>query len=267
MSEPSNFSSLTPPLHTFSVEGLAICLFETEAEMAQQAAIAACDCLQRAIAEQGEARVLLATGNSQIKFLDAAIALNQVDWSRVVFFHLDEYLGIPSNHPASFRRYLRDRVETQVHPAAFHYINGDAIEPLMECDRYSQLLLEKPIDLCCLGVGENGHLAFNEPGIADFNDPYPIKLVKLAPATHQQLVNQGQFPSLEAVPKYAFTLTIPQLCAAKQIICLAPSKRKTHIVNQLLFHPITPEIPATILRSLSHATLFLDQESGADLAP
>ncbi len=261
----SNSSKLTPPLKAFSVDALAVRVFETEAEMALQAAIAASDFLQAAIDQQGEARVLLATGNSQIKFLDAAIALDRVDWSRIVFFHLDEYLGIEFNHPASFRRYLRDRVENQVHPAAFHYINGDAIQPLAECDRYTQLLREKPLDLCCLGVGENGHLAFNEPGIADFNDPYPIKLVKLAPATHRQLVNQGQFPSLESVPKYAFSLTIPQLCAATQIICLAPSSRKTEIVKQMLSHPITPEIPATILRSQPHATLFLDRDSAGEI--
>ncbi|AFY82467.1 glucosamine-6-phosphate deaminase [Oscillatoria acuminata] len=264
MADPSNVSKLTPPLKVFSVDALAVRLFATAAEMAWDAAVVASDILEKAIAHRGEARVLLATGNSQIEFLEAAIALNRVDWSRVVFFHLDEYLGIPATHPASFRSYLRDRVENQVHPAAFHYINGDAIEPLKECDRYSQLLLEKPIDLCCLGVGENGHLAFNEPGIADFNDPYPIKLVKLAHATHQQLVNQAQFPTLESVPKYAFTLTIPQLCAAENIICLAPSRRKTQIVQQMLSNAITPEIPATILRSQSHATLFLDQDSAGE---
>lgn len=265
MSNPSHFSEEIPSVKTFYVNALKVRLYDNDAELSQDAAKRVCQYLQEAIAQQGEARVLLATGNSQIKFLDAAIAIGGVDWSKIEFFHLDEYLGIDRNNPVSFRRYLRDRVETRVHPKAFHYIEGDAIEPLAECDRYTKLLQEKAIDLCCLGIGENGHIAFNEPAVADFSDPYPIKLVKLAAATHQQLVKQGHFSHAEAVPKYAFTLTLPTLCTAKKIICLAPEKRKANIVKRMLSEPVTPQIPATILRSQPDATLFLDRDSASEL--
>lgn len=264
MSSPSNSSPGSQPRQIFSVDNLTVRLYEKSAELARDAGKIAGDYLQEILGQQGEARVILATGNSQIPFLEGFIS-REIDWSRITFFHLDEYLGIDGNHPASFRRYLRDRVEKWVKSAAFHYIEGDAIEPFAECDRYGQLLLEKPIDLCCLGIGENGHLAFNEPSVANFADREAIKLVKLDRATHQQLVNQRHFPGAESVPKYAFTLTIPTICAAKKIICLAPELRKATAVKQMLRGSIAPEMPASILRSQSQAILFLDKESASKL--
>jgi glucosamine-6-phosphate deaminase len=163
----------------FPVDALSVRLYETKAELSQDVAHLAQRYLQDTLNQQGTAAVILATGNSQIQFLEALVALGGVDWSKVTLFHLDEYLGIDANHSASFRRYLRERVEQQVKPHRFHYIEGDVLQPLAECDRYSLLLQAQPIDLCCLGLGENGHLAFNEPSVADFNDPYSIKLVRL----------------------------------------------------------------------------------------
>lgn len=262
MSNPSNTSQLHVPAKSFEVDALAVRLYSQEAELTGEAAKMAQHYLQNLLTQQSTATVILATGNSQIKFLEALITLGGVDWSRVILFHLDEYLGIDADHSASFRRYLRERVERQVNPAVFHYIEGDTMQPLAECQRYTQLLLAQPIDLCCLGLGENGHLAFNEPLVAAFDDPHYVKLVKLESATRQQQVHQGHFPILEAVPQYAFTLTIPMLCLAKKILCLALGEHKALAVKEMLQGPIFPGCPASILRT-QEATLFLDADSAS----
>lgn len=253
------------PSKIFSVDALSVRISENQAELAIDAAQFAHTYLQETIAEKGSAVVLLATGQSQIKFLDSLINLGEIDWSKITFFHLDEYLGIEANHAASFRRYMREKVENRVNPGLFHYIEGDAIQPIEECNRYSQLLQAQPIDLCCLGLGENGHLAFNDPSVADFNDPHIVKLVKLELATRQQQVNQGLFANLEAVPQYAFTVTLPLLGTAKKIICLAPEKRKAAAVKAMLLESITATLPASFLRMQSQATLFLDIDSASYL--
>jgi len=253
------------PSKIFSVDALSVRISENPAELAIDAAQFAHTYLQETIAEKGSAVVLLATGQSQIKFLDSLINLGEIDWSKITFFHLDEYLGIEANHAASFRRYMREKVENRVNPGLFHYIEGDAIQPIEECNRYSQLLQAQPIDLCCLGLGENGHLAFNDPSVADFEDPQIVKLVKLELATRQQQVNQGLFANLEAVPQYAFTVTLPLLGTAKKIICRAPEKRKAAAVKAMLLESITATLPASFLRMQSQATLFLDIDSASYL--
>ncbi|PSB10399.1 glucosamine-6-phosphate deaminase [Pleurocapsa sp. CCALA 161] len=184
-----------------------------------------------------------------------------LDWSRIIFFHLDEYLGIAADHPGSFRYYLYHKVEQPLKPRQFYYLAGDAQQPLRECDRYRHLLQQQTIDLCMLGIGDNGHLAFNEPSVADFNDPQVVKLVKLETKTRQQQVNGGYFRDLAAVPSYAYTLTIPTICAAKRVFCLAGGSHKTQVVRQTLKQAIAPNFPATILRTLPHATLFCDRDS------
>lgn len=256
-------SWLEPTPAKIQVDALAVHLYNLEAELTEDVARIAQNYLQSLLSRQNSASVVLATGNSQIKFLEALVNLGGVDWSKVILFHLDEYLGIEYNHPASFRHYLRERVEKWVKPKVFHYIEGDTKQPLAECDRYTQLLLAQPIDLCCLGLGENGHLAFNEPSVADFNDPHYIKLVKLELSTRQQQVNQGYFTSLEAVPQYAFTLTIPALCLARKILCLAPEKRKAAAVKEMLQGSISAGYPASILRTQADAMLFLDADSAS----
>lgn len=260
MPDPQSTVEFTA-VKTFQVDKLSVQVYKSEAEMAADVAQLTQEYLQDTIARQGSATVILATGNSQIKFLDALIAKGGVDWSKITFFHLDEYLGIDAEHPASFRRYMRQRVEQRVHPSIFHYIEGDTLQPLDECDRYAQLLQQQPIDFCCLGIGENGHIAFNEPEVTSFNETKAVKLVKLAARTRQQLLNQGHFPNLEAIPQYAFTLTIPIICSAKKIFCLAPEKRKAAAVRDMLNLPISTEIPASALRQQPQATLFLDIDS------
>ncbi|MEH2168536.1 MAG: glucosamine-6-phosphate deaminase [Nostoc sp.] len=247
----------------FRVDDLLVQIYNSEVEMAEDVAEIVQKYLQQVLKQQDTAAVLLATGNSQLKFLDALIALGGVDWSRIILFHLDEYLGITADHSASFRRYMRERVEKRVNPKKFHYLEGDTLQPVTECDRYTKLLQVQPIDLCCLGVGENGHLAFNDPAVANFQDPYSVKLVKLDTVNRQQQVSTGHFPSLETVPQYAFTVTIPTICSAKKIICLAPEKRKANVVKEMLESSVGKNCPASILRQQPQATLFLDVNSAS----
>ncbi|MEO0970064.1 MAG: glucosamine-6-phosphate deaminase [Cyanobacteria bacterium J06639_18] len=247
----------------FRINELNVRVYNSDAELARDVAQIVQKTLDSILKVRETARVIFATGNSQLKFLDTLTSLNGIDWSRITCFHLDEYLGINAEHSSSFRYYLRERLEKKVKPKQFNYIEGDTLEPLKECDRYTQLLHSQPIDLCLLGVGANGHLAFNEPSVADFQDSYMVKLVKLDTVNHQQQVTQGHFPNLGSVPKYAFTLTIPTICSAKQILCLAPGQNKANVVKQMLQGEITKNFPASILRKQSQATLFLDKDSAA----
>ncbi|MEY2858420.1 MAG: hypothetical protein RLZZ74_2733 [Cyanobacteriota bacterium] len=263
------------------VGNLSVRVAPVAADLTQDVAIMVQDYLQSLLKQQETVRIILATGNSQLDFLKAigrglgvypherpnqeAIAQgHQLDWSRIICFHLDEYLGIAADHPGSFHYYLHHKVEQPLQPRKFHYLVGDALQPLRECDRYRHLLQQQTIDLCMLGIGDNGHLAFNEPSVADFNDPQLVKLVKLETKTRQQQVNGGYFPDLASVPNYAYTLTIPAICAAKRVFCLAGGSHKQELVRQTLEHAITPNFPATILRTLPHATLFADLDSCSD---
>ncbi len=174
---------------------------------------------------------------------------------------MDEYLGISADHKASFRRYMRERVESRVKPRAFYYLEGDAQLPMDECERYTKLLQAQPIDLCCLGVGENGHIAFNDPPVANFTDKRSVNIVALDEKCRLQQVGEGHFPGMEAVPQYALTLTIPMLCSAKKMLCIAPEKRKAQAIKDALQGPISTACPASILRRQAHCTLFVDKDS------
>ena len=185
-----------------------------------------------------------------------------VPWSAITFFHLDEYLGTGKDHPASFQRYLRDRIGDLIQPRAFHYLQGDTPEPIAECDRYGALLPEV-VDLCCLGIGDNGHLAFNEPGLASLTDSRRVKVVQLAEETRQQQVDRGAFKTLAAVPQYAMTLTLPAIAAARQVLCLAIGAGKAAIVQQMLEGPISPRCPASLLRKQANSMLLLDQAAAS----
>ncbi|BAZ09295.1 glucosamine-6-P isomerase [Calothrix sp. NIES-4071] len=250
-------------LRNLRVSELQVNVYNSEAEIARAAAEIVYEYLYNVLQERESVSVLLATGNSQLKFLDELISLGGIDWSRVTCFHLDEYLGISADHPASFRRYLKEKVEQKVNPQVFHYIEGDAQQPLIECARYSGLLQSHKIDLCLLGIGENGHLAFNDPFVADFDDRYTVKLVKLDEVNRQQQVNTGYFSNIEQVPQYAFTVTLPTICAARKIICLAPSQRKAKIIAKMLQGEVTTTCPASILLHQPQATLFLDVDSAS----
>ena len=182
--------------YQFKVDTLSVYISKTGKELAKESAEITQKYLSKVLKEKKEARIVLATGNSQLQFLDALIATKKIDWNRITLFHLDEYLGINEKHQASFRHYLQEKVEKRVYPKRFHYIQGNTLEPINECNRYTELLQEKPIDLCCLGVGTNGHLAFNEPAVAKFDDAYWVKLVRLEKETRQVQVEQGHFSHL-----------------------------------------------------------------------
>src|SRR5262245_48376269 len=253
------------PTRTFQAESLAVQVYASGADLAATAAAVTQRYLREVLERQGQAAAILATGNSQIQFLDALASLGGVEWTRVTLFHMDEYLGIDREHVGSFRRYMRERVESRLRPRCFHYLEGDTQLPLTECARYSGLLAAQPIDLCCLGIGENGHLAFNDPPVADFQDPHRVKLVKLDTACRQQQVGEGYFPSLEAVPQYAFTLTIPALCAGRRMTCIVPERRKAVAVRTALREPVSTACPASFLRTQGQCTLFLDADSASQL--
>ena len=252
-------------MKTLQVDSLQVRIHPTQDEMAADVAREARQILLDALERQPTASMIFAAANSQIQALDALVALGGIDWSRVVMFHMDEYLGIDAQHRASFRRFLRERVEQRLTPCAFHYIEGEAMEPLAECERYSRLLRAQPIDLCLLGIGENGHLAFNDPPVADFADAHAVKLVKLDEACRQQQVGEGHFSNLAVVPQYAFTLTIPALCSAKRMLCIVPERRKAAAVKAALLGPIETACPASFLRKQAHCTLFLDAESAVGI--
>jgi glucosamine-6-phosphate deaminase len=212
---------------------------------------------------------MFASGNSQLDFLAALAepAIREgVEWSHVIAFHMDEYVGISADHPASFRQYMRDRVVTTLRPEAFHELAGDAPDPEAEAQRYAALLRAHPLDLCCLGIGENGHLAFNDPPVADFEDPVDVKVVDLDAACRHQQVGEGHFASVDHVPTRAITVTIPALLRARAVVAIVPEARKAEPVRRALEGPVTAACPASILRRCDHATLYLDRESASCLA-
>lgn len=245
------------------VDALSVKVFNSRADLAEFAAHEVHTYLRDRLAANGRAAAILATGNSQIDFLQRLVSRPGIDWSKVTLFHMDEYLGISATHKASFRRYMKERVESLVKPGAFHFLEGDTALPLKECERYTNLLKAQEIDLCCMGIGENGHIAFNDPPVADFRDTHLVKLVKLDDECKMQQVREGHFPSLEAVNPYAFTLTIPALLSARKIVCISPETRKAKAVKAALHGGISTACPASALRTQSQAMLLLDNDSAA----
>src|SRR5688572_8820062 len=198
--------------------------------MGRAAATDAAAVIQQSIATKRVARVILASAPSQVELLDALTA-SDIDWGRVTIFHMDEYVGLNADHPASFRHFQKERVLSRVQPAAFHGIRGEAEDPSEECRRYSALLAEAPIDVVCLGIGENGHIAFNDPPVANFSDPLLVKIVELDDACRTQQVNDGCFPNFDLVPRTAITLTVPALVSADAMVCVVPGPRKAQAIR------------------------------------
>lgn len=216
--------------------------------------------LTETIDATGSANMIMATGNSQFDFLDA-LKKEKLAWDKITVFHLDEYIGLPQTHPASFRKYLKERILEEVKPGQVHFLAGDVADIEEEMARYTALLKEHPIDIACIGIGENGHIAFNDPPVADFEDPHTVKIVELDEDCRQQQYGEGWFPSLDQVPRTALTLTIPAIMGAGVISCVVPEARKAQAVKNSLYNEIGTDCPASILRRHPDATLFLDQES------
>jgi glucosamine-6-phosphate deaminase len=237
-------------------------VFPTKAEMAAAAARQAADALRRALHARGKANVIAATGASQFEFLDALVKAPGIDWSRTVFFHLDEYVGVPATHPASFRRYLRERIVEKVRPGQFHFIEGDAADPKAEAARVGALIRDHPIDVAFVGIGENGHLAFNDPP-ADFETREPYLVVSLDEACRRQQLGEGWFPRLEDVPARAISMSIRQILDSAEILCIVPDARKARAVHDCLEGPVSPQHPASILQRHPGTTVYLDAASAA----
>jgi glucosamine-6-phosphate deaminase len=238
----------------------------TNQAMGEAAALYLVETIQALHQHRETANLIFATGNSMLHFY-AGICRHhpKVDWQRVRIFHMDEYVGMRADHPASFRRYLHEKVIDRLHPQAFFEVRGDTPDAVEECKRYADLLARYPADVCCLGIGENGHLAFNDPPYADFDDPQTVKIVRLAEKSRRQQVGEGHFASLAEVPVEAITLTIPALLAPPCVIGIVPEARKAEAVKAALLGPITEDCPASILRQTSQARLFLDEESASFL--
>ena len=241
-------------------------VYGSRREMAAAAAARAAEVLRRVIAEKGRVHVIAATGASQIEFLEALTATPGIDWPRATFFHLDEYVGLPESHPASFRRYLKERILGQVKPGAFHFVDGEAADPARECARVGALLSQHPIDLAFVGIGENGHLAFNDPP-ADFQAASPYLVVQLDEACRRQQLGEGWFARLEDVPREAISMSIPQILKSREILCIVPDARKAQAVRHCLEGAVTPDHPASALQGHPRTTVFLDAASAALLSP
>ena len=240
---------------------MEIKVFNTKLELGQTAALDAARIINEAIEEREAAYVIAATGASQFEFLDA-LAQESIDWTKVVFFHLDEYVALPESHPASFRRYLKERVVSCIHPRTFHFLNGEADNVDDECRRVGDLIAQQTIDVAFVGIGENGHLAFNDPP-ADFNTEAPYIVVNLDDACRQQQVGEGWFKSLAEVPTQAISMSIKQILKSRNILCIVPDERKAEAVRSSVELEVSPMHPASILQQHERVTLYLDRQSSS----
>jgi glucosamine-6-phosphate deaminase len=235
----------------------------TRRESGRRAAEHGAEILRKALKRNRRANIIVATGASQFDMLASLVEAQGIDWSKVTGFHLDEYVGLPINHPASFRKYLWERfVRLLPLPlAAFHYVNAEK-QPEKECDRLGKLIQKHPIDVAFIGIGENGHVAFNDPP-ADFKTAKPYLVVNLDKACRQQQLGEGWFPSLAAVPKRAISMSPKQIMKSAAIVCTVPDQRKAKAVQASVEGDVTPDVPASILQRHRNCKLFLDHEAAS----
>jgi glucosamine-6-phosphate deaminase len=241
-------------------------IYPSREALGAAAARQAAGLIQDAIAQAGRARIVVATGNSQLDLIGALVRRQGIDWNRVDIFHMDEYVGISRDHPASFRKWVRTRVEEKVSPGSTEYLEGDVPDLDAEMARYARLLSAGPIDLAFVGIGENGHIAFNDPAVADFEDPLMVKRVVLDLDCRHQQVGEGHFENIDAVPREALTLTCPALFRARSWICSVPETRKAAAVRNALEGPVSTACPGSLVRTHPHAAVYLDSDSAALLA-
>jgi len=252
------------PIKTFAEDQLEVQIYCSREEMGQAAADFVEKQLNEAIQQKGSANLILATGTSQFSYLEA-LKEKKIDWDKITVFHLDEYKGISDSHPASFRKYLNERILQTVKPGKVYLINGDAENMDEMLSEYEALLKRHPIDIACIGIGENGHIAFNDPPVADFNDPHLIKIVELDEACRNQQLGEGWFPTFDDVPKEAVSLTITAIMNCKVISCVVPDERKSTAVQHTLKNEISTVCPATILRKHPNAIIFLDEAAASKI--
>jgi glucosamine-6-phosphate deaminase len=240
-------------------------IFTDKTALGQAAAAQAAAAIRRAIAANGKARIIAATGASQFEFLEALTATPGVDWPRVEMFHLDEYVGLPATHPASFRKYLLERFINKVGLTNYHLLDGEG-DVREVCARANEAISAAPVDAAFVGIGENGHLAFNDPP-ADFEAEEPYIVVTLDEACRRQQSGEGWFASPADVPERAISMTVRQILKAREIVCVVPDARKAAAVKASVEGAVSPLAPASILQTHADTTLYLDADSAAQLAP
>ncbi len=250
------------PVRELSSDSLKAAVYANRQEMGKAAALYVIDYLKELQKSRDEIRIVVGSAPSQDEFYEHLSSLSEdIDWGKVVVFHMDEYVGLSADHPASFRAYQHQHFVSKVPLKAFHEIRGEASDSEAECQRLCALLSEAPIDLACCGIGENGHLAFNDPPVADFNDPVEAKVVELDDICRQQQVNDGCFPSFDAVPTHAITLTLKVFKNAAMLSGVVPASSKAEAVAATLRGPISTDCPASLMRQHPNARLFLEPDS------
>jgi glucosamine-6-phosphate deaminase len=254
-------SRSAPPIGVYG-ENLSVRVYDNRRLTGNAAAFDFIDRVNHLLATKETVNVIFATGASQIQFFEALVVNGMfVDWSRINAFHLDEYVGIGLEHPSGFARFLKDRIMDPLAFRQFYALDGLAADVESECRRYADLLNEREIDLACIGIGENGHIAFNDPPVANFDDPRWVKVVELDDACREQQFREGAFPDVDSVPRQAITLTIPAIMRAKVIHCVVPGAVKEIAAWKTLHAEISTRCPATILRHHPEVQLYLDAES------
>ena len=244
---------------------MRIRVFEGREPLGKAAAEQATAAIQRAIRENGRARIIGASAASQFEFLEELTNTPGIDWKKVELFHLDEYIGLPKTHPASFCKFLQDRLISKTGIVAYHFLDGE--KPPAEVIRQTNDAINTaPIDVAFVGIGENGHLAFNDPP-ADFETEVPYIVVHLDHACRQQQVGEGWFPSLDAVPKQAISMSVKQVLKSKEILAVVPGPKKAQAIQACFDGPLSPMAPSSILRTHPNTTIYLDRESAALLSP
>lgn len=251
---------LQQPVKEAKANDLKVRVYRTRGEMGAAAGSDVAAKIKEVLRTKPVIRMIFAAAPSQNETLDALASDPDIDWSRIVAFHMDEYLGLPAGAPQAFARYLQGRLFDRVKPGAVHLIDS-ANGSEAECSRYAALLAEAPIDIVCLGIGENGHIAFNDPPVADFDDPLLVKPVELDEACRRQQVNDGCFPDIDAVPTHALTLTVPALLSGAHLYCVVPGPTKREAVARTLNEPVATACPSTILRNHPDCTLYVDLDS------
>lgn len=247
----------------FEKELLEVMVFPNRDEMGAKAAEDVAVSIETMLREKDELNMIFAAAPSQSDFMKALIADKRIEWNRINAFHMDEYIGLAEDAPQGFGNFLRKRLFDHLPFKSIHYINGLAKNPVEESSRYAELLNRHPADIVCLGIGENGHIAFNDPPVADFNDPVSVKVVELETACRQQQVNEKLFDNIGLVPTHAITITIPGLMNAKKMFCMVPAANKAEAVYRTLNGAINEDCPASILRTKKGAILYLDQDSAS----
>ena len=252
-------------IKSFQKDLLQVRIFPSRNAMGQAAADDVAATIDLLLRQQDEVNMIFGAAPSQNEFLEALCQKKEIEWQRINAFHMDEYIGLPMGAPQRFGNFLHEHIFGKLPFRSINYIDGMK-KPEEECERYTKLLKSYPVDIVCLGIGENGHIAFNDPHVADFNDPARVKLVDLDEKCRMQQVNDGCFPALSDVPTHALTLTIPSMVSGKYMFCVVPAKTKAWAVYHTIHDPVSEVIPATCLRQHKHAILYAETDSAALLS-